>query len=71
MKWLFAGLLALAASSQAETFKGYQCTKDCSGHKAGYAWDMAMSGVRVPAQLGFQWASTAGRDAVIFKKGRA
>ncbi len=20
------------------TFHGYSCTKDCSGHKAGYAW---------------------------------
>jgi hypothetical protein len=19
-------------------FKGYRCTKDCSGHKAGYTW---------------------------------
>lgn len=21
-----------------DTYKGYVCTKDCSGHKAGYAW---------------------------------
>jgi len=20
------------------TFKGYKCTQDCSGHKAGYKW---------------------------------
>jgi len=38
MKWLFVGLLALAASAHAEAFKGYPCTQDCSGHKAGYAW---------------------------------
>lgn len=25
-------------SSVADTFKGYQCTQDCSGHKAGYEW---------------------------------
>lgn len=22
----------------AATFHGYQCTNDCSGHRAGYAW---------------------------------
>lgn len=21
-----------------QTFKSYDCTKDCSGHQAGYAW---------------------------------
>jgi len=32
-------LLALAPMlASAGTFKGYQCTQDCSGHKAGYAW---------------------------------
>jgi hypothetical protein len=30
--------LAIATGAMAENFKGYQCTKDCSGHKAGYAW---------------------------------
>jgi hypothetical protein len=23
------------------TFMGSQCTKDCSGHKAGYQWSLA------------------------------
>jgi len=27
-----------ACSLHAATFKGYQCTDDCSGHKAGYEW---------------------------------
>jgi hypothetical protein len=27
------------------TFHGSQCTKDCSGHKAGYAWSQARGGV--------------------------
>lgn len=22
----------------ADTFHGYECTEDCSGHEAGYAW---------------------------------
>ncbi|KAB2763058.1 hypothetical protein [Brucella anthropi] len=24
--------------SEAQTFGGYDCTEDCSGHKAGYDW---------------------------------
>jgi hypothetical protein len=29
----------LAGPSAAQgTFKGYRCTQDCSGHKAGYEW---------------------------------
>jgi hypothetical protein len=30
-------LWATAASAQ-QTFGGYECTEDCSGHKAGYEW---------------------------------
>jgi len=29
------------------TFKGSQCTKDCSGHQAGYEWSQRRGG-RVP-----------------------
>nr|WP_019860870.1 hypothetical protein [Mesorhizobium loti] len=32
-----AGLFAAPASAQ-ETFHGYDCTDDCSGHQAGYDW---------------------------------
>lgn len=28
------------------TFNGSQCTKDCSGHRAGYAWAMRNRGQR-------------------------
>lgn len=31
-------VVLLATSVQAEEFKGYQCTVDCSGHEAGYKW---------------------------------
>lgn len=36
-------ILSLPASAQEPaqepmTFKGYPCTQDCSGHKAGYEW---------------------------------
>lgn len=27
------------------TFHGSQCTRDCSGHRAGYAWSQARGGV--------------------------
>ena len=28
----------LATAAVARTFGGYECTLDCSGHKAGYEW---------------------------------
>ena len=33
------------------TFKGYSCTSDCSGHKAGYAW-AAKKGINNPDDCG-------------------
>lgn len=50
MKKLVFGLLAMCVlSAHAETFKGYQCTKDCSGHRAGYAW-AERKGITSPQQ---------------------
>ncbi len=31
-------LLAFPHAANAGEFKGYPCTQDCSGHKAGYEW---------------------------------
>jgi hypothetical protein len=31
------------------TFHGSQCTKDCSGHRAGYKWSLDRGGVENPA----------------------
>lgn len=31
-------LAALTNASHAQTYKGYDCTIDCSGHEAGYEW---------------------------------
>ncbi|CAN1602696.1 hypothetical protein LOY35_18980 [Pseudomonas sp. B21-028] len=28
----------LSATASADTFDGYGCTDDCSGHQAGYEW---------------------------------
>ena len=40
MKYVIAVIIALLLSgpASAESFKGYDCTQDCSGHKAGYEW---------------------------------
>lgn len=40
MKYLLiaAAVLFTALPASAESFKGYPCTQDCSGHEAGYAW---------------------------------
>lgn len=35
---LVAALIGFPAAGQGLTFKGYRCTKDCSGHIAGYRW---------------------------------
>jgi hypothetical protein len=31
-------VLAISWPVSAETFYGYRCTQDCSGHQAGYKW---------------------------------
>ena len=31
-------LTLFSASASAQSFKGYPCTDDCSGHEAGYEW---------------------------------
>jgi hypothetical protein len=33
--------LAIAGGAQAATFGRYECTMNCSGHEAGYAWAIA------------------------------
>ena len=30
------------------SFLGSTCTRDCSGHRAGYAWSKARAGAKVP-----------------------
>ena len=31
-------VLAISFPALAQTFHGYPCTQDCSGHEAGYRW---------------------------------
>jgi len=35
---LLAATLSLAPPAFSQTFNGYDCTVDCSGHQAGYDW---------------------------------
>ena len=37
--------------SAERSFKGYVCTQDCSGHKAGYEW-ARRKGISDPARCG-------------------
>jgi hypothetical protein len=35
---IFAVFFLVTTPAVARTFGGYECTVDCSGHKAGYRW---------------------------------
>ena|GEM_PF-2104418 len=48
---LFSFALLLVGQVWAEEFHGYPCTKDCSGHQAGYDW-AERRGVEVDADCG-------------------
>ena len=45
-------------------FKGSQCTKDCSGHMAGYAWSQRKGGVDAAS-----WSPSFNKGAALFKNG--
>lgn len=60
MRKILIGLLCLAGSAMAQdrpapdkapTFEGYPCTKDCSGHRAGYEW-AERKNIETPEQCG-------------------
>ena len=46
------------------TFKGSPCTKDCSGHRAGYEWSQRRGGVDAGS-----WSSSFNNGAALFKNG--
>jgi hypothetical protein len=50
---LIAALLTVPtlAFGASITFKGAPCTKDCSGHQAGYEW-ARKKGIKTPGQCG-------------------
>ena len=47
---LIAGLM-VSPMAHAKTFRQANCTKDCSGHKAGYEW-ARKKGITLPEQCG-------------------
>jgi pyrimidine deaminase RibD-like protein len=48
------------------SFLGSPCTKDCSGHRAGYAWSQAQAGAKVPNS----WSSSFNNGAALHKAGK-
>lgn len=46
------------------TFKGSPCTKDCSGHRAGYEWSRNRGG-----QYAMSWSPSFNTGAALFKNG--
>jgi len=47
------------------TFLGSECTKDCSGHRAGYAWSQR-NGARVPNS----WSPSFNKGAALQQAGK-
>jgi hypothetical protein len=48
------------------TFLGSECTKDCSGHRAGYAWSQARGGVDGMSP----WSPSFNKGAALAKAGK-
>jgi hypothetical protein len=48
------------------TFLGSECTKDCSGHRAGYSWSQARGGVDGNSP----WSPSFNKGAALAKAGK-
>ena len=48
------------------SFLGSPCTKDCSGHRAGYAWSQARAGTKVPNS----WSQSFNNGAELQRAGK-
>jgi hypothetical protein len=58
-----------ATGSNALSFKGYKCTKDCSGHRAGYEW-AKRKGVATPKQMPLTNSNSFWEGGVSYAQGR-
>ena len=47
-------------------FLGSTCTRDCSGHRAGYAWSQARAGAKIPNS----WSPSFNKGAKLQRDGR-
>jgi pyrimidine deaminase RibD-like protein len=48
------------------SFLGSPCTRDCSGHRAGYAWSQARAGAKVPNS----WSPSFNKGAALHQAGK-
>ena len=46
------------------TFRGSQCTKDCSGHRAGYEWSKVKGGRDAAS-----WSPSFNKGAWLYRNG--
>lgn len=46
------------------SFRGSQCTKDCSGHRAGYEWSLRKGGADAAS-----WSPSFNKGAWLYKNG--
>lgn len=52
------------------SFMGSQCTKDCSGHRAGYKWSLDRGGVENPASASQSFINGSNIGARQIKKNK-
>jgi len=48
------------------SFLGSPCARDCSGHRAGYAWSQARAGAKVPNS----WSPSFNKGAALHRAGK-
>jgi hypothetical protein len=48
------------------SFLGSPCTKDCSGHRAGYYWSQARAGTKIPNS----WSQSFNNGAELHRAGK-
>jgi len=47
-------------------FLGSTCTRDCSGHRAGYEWSKARGGAKIPNS----WSPSFNKGAALHQAGK-
>lgn len=63
--WVEGGPISEAMLAEL-SFLGSTCTKDCSGHRAGYEWSKARAGAKVPNS----WSPSFNKGAALHKAGK-
>jgi hypothetical protein len=63
--WVEGGPISEAMLAEL-SFLGSPCTKDCSGHRAGYEWSKARAGAKIPNS----WSPSFNNGAALHKAGK-